>query len=489
MSTQSFGREPSRWSFRLLPALVRAVLWVSETARRPWQHRRALAQARQAQVSPGEILVSFPAAGSDRVMHSRALEAVRWAEKGPRGERFTLSADPQERRARRDIPPPPMRRDYRVLTTQPGTEADTIRRVRAFAWLVRRLYRIDPRVDMIRCPLARPAALNITGLDAAGEEVEFLPAYLDERAEVTIPGDGYRTVRVLVIDQEIEEDAIPARVDHLGVVRSSPEGVRLVDARLEPTAHGTIVTAIVADLAPMAELSVLAVPLRPTGDVSLWTLLQPLIVERDYDLVNFSWEFETIDDKASFVATMFADLSGHGHGPMYVCPTGNARPGNPISTMAFPARVPSVIAIGAMHERSRSPDSRYGTKDGDRKDEWWLCPGGTKDAPVARFGGQYEHGTSFAAAFATGLLARTLRLLELPHDKDLTSVLDILDQLDAAIARTSRGDALRIQAERLRFSVQAMNTELLERLRATADITVIDDHMALEHGLGRLRAW
>jgi subtilisin family serine protease len=87
------------------------------------------------------------------------------------------------------------------------------------------------------------------------------------------------------------------------------------------------------------------------------------------------------------------------------------------SELAFPARFSQVLAIGGITSKSElSSDSNYGDQDeaGNVHNNHFVMPGGETLAGQAESvltdssGGAYR-GTSFAAAFATGVVANRLQ--------------------------------------------------------------------------------
>jgi len=233
-------------------------------------------------------------------------------------------------------------------------------------------------------------------------------ARLKHRAGVGV-GSSAAGVRILVLDVDAADpDLFPDDV-------SRPVESR--GGRPAADGHGTLVAAVVAAVAPDAEVHV--VGLRDEKSGATW--------RRIHNEVAGKWEFDIIvaaltlsdeehdpgsrSDRDVEIEEFFRGLACSPIRPVMLFPTGNDEIGEIISTISAPARVENVIAIGSVDSSlALSKGSRYGRKTGAEPSRWWVAPGGSftadsEDDSFVFVNGRPCAGTSVAVAFAAGVVA------------------------------------------------------------------------------------
>jgi Subtilase family len=192
----------------------------------------------------------------------------------------------------------------------------------------------------------------------------------------------------------------------------------------DESGHGTLVTSIIRDLAADAELHVCKVT-DSGGRANEWNVLAALAADvAQVDLVNMSLAYGFEDrgctkcgrsagsSRSVVCKQILDDLSKLSPRPIVVAAAGNGK----ADELSYPARFGSALAIGAVTQRgTRASYSNAGSVDHDgvRHENVFVLPGGedTSSECVAerkRPSSKYFAGTSFAAAFASGLLANVL---------------------------------------------------------------------------------
>lgn len=206
--------------------------------------------------------------------------------------------------------------------------------------------------------------------------------------------------------------------------------------------HGTVVTLIVHDLAPDAKLTVYKVA-DANGRVSEWDTLAALAVCSSFQVVNLSLQFglrdrvcrvcgrESQSSRSAVFENIVGQVAKREHKSILVGAAGN----NSLSELAFPARFSAMLAVGAVNSKGElSAESNYGSQyiAPGLPDNHFVCPGGdhkvTPPETIGSFGLKDNlrwHGTSFAAAYATGVVANLIA----QQDEDSASHPDVLDSL------------------------------------------------------------
>jgi Subtilase family len=226
------------------------------------------------------------------------------------------------------------------------------------------------------------------------------------------------TVRVLILDSGVASDAgIKIQTQRNFVDPNQPSNTT------DDLGHGTAVCMLVHDLAPFVEFVIFKVA-ESTGRVSEWDALAGLVAKSDAHAVNLSLQFglgerkcntcgrESTASRSAVFENVIHQVAKRTSEPLIVAAAGNS--GKP--ELAFPARFAQVLAIGGITSKKElSSDSNYGDQDetGAPHDNHFVTPGGEtlagQSEPVLTdsSGGVYR-GTSFAAAFATGVVANRL---------------------------------------------------------------------------------
>jgi subtilisin family serine protease len=226
------------------------------------------------------------------------------------------------------------------------------------------------------------------------------------------------TVRVLILDSGIAPDTgFRIRSQRNFVDPNNASNVA------DDLGHGTAVSMLVHDLAPFVEFVIFKVA-DSTGRVSEWDALAGMVAKSDVHAVNLSLQFglgdrkcntcgrESMASRSAVFENVIHQVLQRTNKPLIVAAAGNSGK----SQLAFPARFSQVLAIsGITSKKELSSDSNYGDQDeaGAKHDNHFVMPGGETLASQPEsvltdsFGGSYQ-GTSFAAAFATGVVANRL---------------------------------------------------------------------------------
>lgn len=267
--------------------------------------------------------------------------------------------------------------------------------------------------------LASPKGKGTT-VKAASFAFDPLHGVYRDMIGMTTPPSTGAGVRIAILDSGIAGDHPVAPVERRNFV--DPTSPWKVD---DDHGHGTVVALIIQDLVPDAELVVYKVA-DHTGRVSEWDALAAVAAaSASADVVNLSLEFglgdrqcktcgrESHSSRSAVFESMIAHASGTAREPLFVAAAGNA--GNP--ALAYPARFGQVAAIGAITSAyALSDESNYGNTDHHAAPHasHFVMPGGN-DGPsgtesVGWFAGTSDvwHGTSMAAAYATGVAASLL---------------------------------------------------------------------------------
>jgi subtilisin family serine protease len=187
--------------------------------------------------------------------------------------------------------------------------------------------------------------------------------------------------------------------------------------------HGTAMASILHDIAPGADVIVYKVA-DSAGISSEWTLLGGMGAISDANIINLSLEFGLGDLKcpqcgrvshstrSGLFENMIDDLMKLPDAPLIVGAAGNA--GN--AELSFPARYSNVVAIESVDGAlNLSRFSNRSTTDhvGQAHQYVFVLPGGRgvpQGIPSEYIGasasGAQHHGTSVAAAYASGIIAR-----------------------------------------------------------------------------------
>jgi thermitase len=232
----------------------------------------------------------------------------------------------------------------------------------------------------------------------------------------SVPGTG--PCRVAVIDSGI--DAAKPAPTKLGIAVSLVAGHAVVD----DVGHGTVIAAIIGELAPSAIIDVYKVAGVSVNDVE-WDVLAALIDASDADVINLSIGFglNTIpcvtcgrlskSSRSKLFEHVVSAVTAKSHGPVLVAAAGNEG----LSEIDYPARFAPVVAVGSV-DSTKTPSTFSNTgaldADGIPHSLMFVAPGGQDPAVNAAdcvgttrsAGGHSWWGTSFSTAYVSGLLYR-----------------------------------------------------------------------------------
>ncbi|HEX6901820.1 MAG TPA: S8 family serine peptidase [Thermoanaerobaculia bacterium] len=186
--------------------------------------------------------------------------------------------------------------------------------------------------------------------------------------------------------------------------------------------HGTAVASIIGDLCPTADFIIYKVA-DGNGRASEWDVLAALAADGPAEIVNISLAFglqdthcprcgrESRSSRSAVFETLIHDLEEKDAGPLVVAAAGNKKD----TSLAFPARFKDVVAIASINDAGDLSDftNRSVTDhEGNPHQNVFVLPGGEKVAnnnPSEYVGdsaaGHQFWGTSFSAAYASGLIA------------------------------------------------------------------------------------
>jgi subtilisin family serine protease len=223
--------------------------------------------------------------------------------------------------------------------------------------------------------------------------------------------------RVLVLDTGLDANTHCAVISRTNFV----DDAKANDVT-DDHGHGTAVVSVINDLCPSAGFIVYKVA-DANGRASEWDTLAALAADTGADVVNISLAFglpdtlcafcgrESHSSRSAVFENMIGQLSSATNGPLMVAAAGN----DALPTLSFPARFSHVIAIiSANKAKELSSFTNHGAVDhvGDPHRNVFVLPGGEKQQnldPTEYVGtsasGQLWWGTSFAAAYASGLIA------------------------------------------------------------------------------------
>lgn len=224
------------------------------------------------------------------------------------------------------------------------------------------------------------------------------------------------TKRVVVLDTGLDPASASKVVSSFNFIDHNPQHDVFDD-----NGHGTAVTEIIHDLCPSAEFVIYKVADKD-GRASEWDTLAAMSVQNDADVANLSLSFGLGDDvcphcgreshssRSAVFENMLGQFDQHQSGALVVACAGN----DSLTSLSFPARYKNVIAVESLNkakELSQFTNRSSLDHEGKRHDNVFVLPGGDKQKNVASehvgttAAGNEFYGTSFAAAYATGLIA------------------------------------------------------------------------------------
>lgn len=189
-----------------------------------------------------------------------------------------------------------------------------------------------------------------------------------------------------------------------------------------PQQHGTCIAEIIRDLCPQALLEVYKV-VDSRNRASEWDTMAALIADCGAQVINLSLAFGLQDQKCAYCgreshgsrSAVFENIINQitrNHDIIIVGAAGNQGK----TELAYPARFSKVLAVGAINLcKSLAKYSNHSENDhqGGRHNRVFVLPGGERDLAegaiptewVGTSNGNNICGTSFAAAYATAIIA------------------------------------------------------------------------------------
>jgi hypothetical protein len=254
------------------------------------------------------------------------------------------------------------------------------------------------------------AALKLTSDHAAAlRALHLSPATGGYRCRVGLLDSGWDPSCGLGVTPNLQVD-----------LTTDPPGSAATDAY----GHGTVVAALVHESAPGCELNVYKVGSKVTRE---WDFLRGLATAAgECDVINASLGFGLKDRSCSacgrdFGSTrsfvferLLGELLANHSSLVYVGAAGNQHTDRPV----YPARYNTAVCVASFDGVDNlSTFSNYGAWDQDDQPHpcLVLAPGGDRadqgvgaDVHLAQFAGHDWNGTSFAAAYVTGIIAAHL---------------------------------------------------------------------------------
>ena len=295
-----------------------------------------------------------------------------------------------------------------------------------------------PRADglMLGVSAGPNHLLSLTGSKASSGPVTLTPFHDQYKAIIGLDSTGGldRSVIVGLVDSGADglpSEAVVRRVDLVTPEQFGQlgEGGDVSDL----VAHGSGVASIINDVAPGVKFMIYRVS-DGRRRVSEWDVVAALRSIADADIVNLSLAFGFDGPDCgkcgrranSSRSIVFEDalklLMAGSRPPIVVASSGNAG----LSELHYPARFTDVVAVGSLTSRLEpSTFSNVGTRDHLNRahPRVWFLPGGDNRQDSAEAvatvdaTGKPLYGTSFACAYATGVIARLLTVAD--HDEVL----------------------------------------------------------------------
>jgi subtilisin family serine protease len=258
-----------------------------------------------------------------------------------------------------------------------------------------------------------------TPVAPAGVPFQFATTHDDykQRLGLSTAGGAGDGRKVLVIDSGVDSASAYGVVDQKNFVDPAKPN----DAT-DDNGHGTVVASIIHDLCPAAELVIYKVA-DQKGRASEWDTLAALAARSGAHVVNISLAFglpswntatcgrESQSSRSAVFEALINQLGDAPHGPLIIAAAGNESR----AELSFPARYKGVVAIESVDLSGRlSEFSNHATTDneGNAHPSVFVLPGGQqpKNAQPTEYvgtsaDGTQHCGTSFAAAYASGLIA------------------------------------------------------------------------------------
>ncbi len=262
-------------------------------------------------------------------------------------------------------------------------------------------------------------------------------------------------IRVLIVDTGIADD-VPFQVADERNFVDPKNGIKATD----DNGHGTAVALIINELIPDAKI-IAYKAVDTSGRASEWDTLASLAAKHDAHIINISLSFglearkcktcgrESESSRSQVFETILDQFENRAVKPILVAAAGN----DGDAMLSYPARFGQVLAIESItSQKELSTFSNYGNRDPHDQvhSHRFTLPGGesdhTKLESIGQFGskGNPLWGTSFAAAYATGIVANIRAQLGIQAQSDavLNTLLSSVDQNFVNYNQTEYGNGL-----------------------------------------------
>jgi hypothetical protein len=223
-------------------------------------------------------------------------------------------------------------------------------------------------------------------------------------------------IKILILDTGVAADAkVP------GIMRKNFVDPKNSEYATDDHGHGTAVALIIHNLAPTTELIIYKVA-DASGRASEWDTLAALAADSGAHIVNVSLSFglgdaecpvcgrESKESRSAVFENTIGQIPKRMPAPVLIAAAGNLGR----SELSFPARFAEVLAISSMtskHELSSFSNFGENNQVEQRHENRFAAPGGESRDPNKEYVGSFDagggnvFGTSFSAAYASGLLA------------------------------------------------------------------------------------
>jgi len=229
------------------------------------------------------------------------------------------------------------------------------------------------------------------------------------------PPSDLDQVNIIILDSGIADNFPYTIDDKLNFVEPTKDPI-------DEHGHGTVVALLLHNVAPTAKFTIYKVA-DAEGRTSEWDTLAALSTSGQSHIVNMSVQFglqdrvckvcgrESHSSRSAVFENMISQFEKRTQRPFLLAAAGN----DSLSNLAFPARFANVLAIGSVNSKGiLSTESNYGGQyyPPGTLDSHFVAPGGDDTSlpteVIGDFGhgdAPHWHGTSFATAYASGLLA------------------------------------------------------------------------------------
>jgi hypothetical protein len=227
------------------------------------------------------------------------------------------------------------------------------------------------------------------------------------RSMVATGPEPTTAVSVAILDSAVQPEHLYSTV--LGRVRLGDVADDV--AAIGPLAHGAATASVIGDLAPTAEIEVY--PVAGEEPVDEWPLIRAL-QRADAQVIAMCLQLSfTRSTNPKTAEDAVGDLlRGLDKNTVVVVSSGNREDNSDSAQVRFPATYQTVLAVGAIDSKWERPFFSCHLLDQDRPCLFLVAPGGHLESDPPEFsvlaGDEPVVGTSVAAAYAAGVIARCL---------------------------------------------------------------------------------